>query len=167
MKYTEEVLREAVDQSNSIAGVLRHLGVPLSGGSHAHISRRIRRLEIDTSHFTGQAHLKGKSSSNRRTAATILIRRAPGSARAKPHHLRRAMLESGVVEECALCRLGPAWMGEPLRLHVDHVDGNPLDCRLVNLRFLCPNCHSQTPTWAGRNRSRSTARTKSSADEVG
>jgi 5-methylcytosine-specific restriction endonuclease McrA len=39
-----------------------------------------------------------------------------------------------------------------LILHVDHIDGNRYDCRPENLRFLCPNCHSQTATWAGANR---------------
>jgi hypothetical protein len=42
------------------------------------------------------------------------------------------------------------WRGRPLVLHVDHIDGRLWDCRPENLRFLCPNCHSQTPTYAGR-----------------
>ncbi|WP_307718227.1 HNH endonuclease signature motif containing protein [Rhodococcus pyridinivorans] len=43
------------------------------------------------------------------------------------------------------------WRGEPITFHVDHIDGNSHDSRPENVRFLCPNCHSQTPTWAGRN----------------
>ena len=52
-KYTEELLRDAVENSVSIAGVLRYLGVVQSGGMHAHISRSIKRFGIDTSHFMG------------------------------------------------------------------------------------------------------------------
>nr|WP_285185956.1 HNH endonuclease [Rhodococcus sp. MEB041] len=150
MKYSEARLRDAVARSVSVAGVLRHLGITPAGGSHAHISRRIRRLGIDTAHFTGQAHRRGQSAANRHSAADILVIRPRGAARAKPHHLRRALRESGVPESCAGCGLGGTWNGAPLRLHVDHIDGNNLDCRLVNLRFLCPNCHSQTSTWASR-----------------
>lgn len=61
--------------------------------------------------------------------------------------LRSAMRQSGVPYRCAACNLGPVWNRRELTLHVDHVDGNPLDCRLPNLRFLCPNCHSQTETF--------------------
>ncbi len=42
-----------------------------------------------------------------------------------------------------------------LTLHIDHIDGQFWDCRQENLRFLCPNCHGQTATYAGRNRRRS------------
>jgi len=61
-KYTREVLAEAVASSVSIAGVLRHLDLTMAGGSHAHISRRIKYYGLDTSHFTGQAHNKGVAS---------------------------------------------------------------------------------------------------------
>src|SRR5665647_2603251 len=53
-KYTESVLRAAVEQSLSVAGVLRDLGLVPAGGTHAHVSRLIKRYGIDTSHFTGQ-----------------------------------------------------------------------------------------------------------------
>jgi hypothetical protein len=56
LKYTAEVLAIAAAQSTSVAGVLRHLGVRQSGGSHAHISRQMKRFGIDTSHFKGSAH---------------------------------------------------------------------------------------------------------------
>jgi hypothetical protein len=59
LKYTAEVLAIAAAQSTSVAGVLRHLGVRQSGGSHAHISRQMKRFGIDTSHFKGSAHNRG------------------------------------------------------------------------------------------------------------
>jgi predicted RNA-binding Zn-ribbon protein involved in translation (DUF1610 family) len=152
-KYTREVLAEAVEASASIAAVLRYLGVPWSGGMHAHISRRIKHFGLDTGHFTGQAHRRGFISADRLPPERILVLRPAGAGRAKPTMLRRALVEVGIPYRCANCGIPGTWQGKPLILQVDHVDGNYLDCRPANVRFLCPNCHSQTASWAGRNRS--------------
>ena len=150
VKYTREMLSEAVAASISMAGVLRHLGVRQTGGAHAHLRRRITKLDLDTSHFLGSGHLRGTHSLKRRSADQILILRPSTAGREKPHVLRRALLEIGRPLRYAGCDNGDSWRGRPLVLHVDHVDGRLWDCRPDNLRFLCPNCHSQTPTYAGR-----------------
>lgn len=52
--------------------------------------------------------------------------------------------------ECEICNLQD-WLSQPITLEVDHIDGNNTNNNLGNLRLLCPNCHSQTDTWRGRN----------------
>lgn len=66
-------------------------------------------------------------------------------------HLKARLVRAGLLQNsCSLCGLHD-WKGRPLSLHLDHVNGVPNDNRLENLRMLCPNCHSQTPTYGGRN----------------
>jgi len=149
-KYTRELLTEAVANSISIADVLRYLQIPWSGGTHAHISRRLKHFGIDTSHFKRVAPNRGKPCAWRLTPKYVLVVRPPGSPRPKPHLLRRVLRESGVPYACKACGIEARWNGEPIVLHVDHVNGDWLDNRKENLRFLCPNRHSQTPTFAGR-----------------
>jgi hypothetical protein len=151
VKYTKEMLEEAVHQCTNFAEVMRHFGLKPNGGHHTHLSRRIKALGIDTSHFTGRPRIAG-GSPVRKQWTTILTERPVGSPRVKPHLLRRALIEAGRTHLCGGCGMAPVWMGEDLTFHVDHIDGNPNDSRLDNVRFLCPNCHSQTPTWAGRRR---------------
>lgn len=154
MKYTKELLEEAAARSFSIAGVLRELGIAWAGGTHAHISRRLKALEVDTSHFTGSAHSRGGHAPNRHPPEQILIARPPLSRRAETKRLRRALLEIGVAHACAECGIDAVWRGKPLILHVDHINGDHCDSRRENLRFLCPNCHTQTFNYAGRSSNR-------------
>jgi 5-methylcytosine-specific restriction endonuclease McrA len=53
--------------------------------------------------------------------------------------------------KCLFCKT-KEWLGKPLTLELDHVNGDNTDNRRENLRFLCPNCHSQTPTYRRKNR---------------
>jgi len=52
---------------------------------------------------------------------------------------------------CSKCGID-SWQGETIILDLDHINGNNRDNRLENLRYLCPNCHSQTDTYKGRNK---------------
>jgi 5-methylcytosine-specific restriction endonuclease McrA/transposase len=153
-KYTRDMLTAAVAASTSMAGVMRHLGLRLNGGSHAHLRRRITALGIDTSHFLGIAHARGTRSPRRKRPDEILIERPPEAKRQAPTVLRRALEELGRPYACAECGIGGTWNGRTLSLQVDHIDGQFWNCLAENLRFLCPNCHSQTSNYAGRNRPR-------------
>jgi predicted RNA-binding Zn-ribbon protein involved in translation (DUF1610 family) len=70
-----------------------------------------------------------------------------------PHkNLRGYVLRNKCIPYiCNECGLLPEWEGEPLSIHLHHVNGDNLDDRLGNLQFLCPNCHAQTPTFTGKN----------------
>jgi 5-methylcytosine-specific restriction endonuclease McrA len=65
--------------------------------------------------------------------------------------IKRRLKQRGVPQVCVLCGQGDVWNGLPLVLHLDHLNGVYNDNRIENLRLLCPNCHSQTATYAGRS----------------
>lgn len=52
-----------------------------------------------------------------------------------------------VCSECGITE----WMGKPIVMEMDHKNGNATEHTLENCCLLCPNCHSQTPTFKNRN----------------
>ena len=66
-------------------------------------------------------------------------------------HVKSRLLRAGVIQNrCDRCGIRD-WLGMPISIHIDHINGIRNDHRLENLRMLCPNCHSQTSTYGGRN----------------
>ncbi|MFC9469100.1 HNH endonuclease signature motif containing protein [Streptomyces coelicoflavus] len=155
-KWTREILEPVVAESASVYEVLRRLGLDPVGGHHTNITRRIRAYGIDTSHFTSVVRTEAqRHNQRRRTAEEILVADTSALARRVPGtRLKRAMRELDVEERCALCGIAAVWLGEPLPLEVDHIDGNWRDNRIENLRMLCPNCHSTTDSYRGRGKRR-------------
>ncbi|MFJ3187153.1 HNH endonuclease [Streptomyces halstedii] len=148
VRHTEERLRELVACSRSVAEVVRRLGINPVGGNQAHIGRRIAALRIDTSHF-----LRAPRGRPKGALGNPLTLGSPSNGRIPGDRLHRELLRTGIAESCGI---GTEWNGRPLRLEVDHANGEWWDNRPDNVRLLCPNCHAVTDTYRGRNRRRRT-----------
>jgi len=72
---------------------------------------------------------------------------------------RISLEQNGICNRCEISE----WMGEPITLELEHKDGNHYNNQRENLECLCPNCHSLTPTWRGRNKG---AKKEKISDEV-
>lgn len=149
-KFTDEQFQKIVESSNSISEIASSLGYKSKGGGVVKmIKDRIEKLSLDTSHFNPYSigSMKGKKYTS---DDEIFVE---NSTYVNNTSLKKKLLKMNVIEyKCAICGISE-WLGNSLSLQLDHINGNNKDNRLENLRLLCPNCHSQTSTFSGRNAS--------------
>lgn len=133
-------LKELLPHITSWRQLGSQLGLGGSGSYLAILKRSMHEAAIDVAEAT--KHFK-----RRRTVNEILSIR-PDEPKG---HLRDALIRLGRDYVCEECNQGPTWNGKKLVLQVDHKNGISHDHRAENLRFLCPNCHTQTDTYSWRN----------------
>ncbi|GHF97020.1 HNH endonuclease signature motif containing protein [Streptomyces zaomyceticus] len=153
----EDGLRAAVTAAASFADVMRALGLQVSDQNHRRVRRRVAELGLDTSHFKRRTWGTVRVAAPKAIAHTVFRVRPEGSSRESRDRLHRALTEVGVPYRCVECGNEGSWRGGLITLQIDHINGDWLDNRQENLRYLCPNCHSKTATWCrGGGRRQST-----------
>lgn len=133
--------RQFVAESKTFSEVVRKLGRKPTGSNISSISHRCKRHDVDTSHMTGQAHARGRTSSRKKFAVDWLVMGTSMDLRSEARVLRRCLLELNVAHVCNVCGINE-WLQHPLVLEIDHIDGQYWNNTKENLQFICPNCHS-------------------------
>lgn len=139
--HNKNALKQAIENSNSIKGILAYLGMSSSGDAYKNVRKWIEWHDLELPKWYRPAFVpktleeKLQKGTNV-TSSTLLL----------------ALVEAGLkTQRCEICNQENIWRGKPLTLHLDHIDGDHDNNLLENLRVLCPHCHQQTPTFGGRN----------------
>jgi 5-methylcytosine-specific restriction endonuclease McrA len=143
---TDQEIAKAVAEAFSFAEVQRILGYSNNPYSQTNLANRIRKLGLDTSHFA-QRVVRGVGSKPASDITSVLVRNVSSTKRRVPRgQLIAALYAIGREYVCSECSLSRTWNGKPIQLDIDHIDGDSGNNEPSNLRFLCPNCHSQCST---------------------
>ena len=122
-----------------------------AGGNYLQIQKYLREYKIDYTHFTGKTWNKGIAGYFRPLIPLkdILVKDSDYQS----FKLKKRLFREGLKKpECEMCGWAKQTMDGYLPLELDHINGDHRDSRLLNLRVLCPNCHSLQPTHRGRKR---------------
>lgn len=150
-ELTDEQFVNLIKNCTNISEVLFKLNYSIAGNSWAFslVRRRMEELGLNTCDF------KGKNAISKNCECEInLDKLLSTNSKHTRTALRRYILKNNLIPyRCKICGC-KEWNGKTLSLELDHINGINNDNRLENLRFLCPNCHSQTTTYGSRNQQR-------------
>jgi len=139
------ILVEAINKSESVSQILIALGFLPHVNYYKELRERCQELGLELPTYQRQPGHTAKS------LEEVLI---VGSTYNRINLKRRLLKEGLLRNECYECKQPPVWNNKPLVLQLDHINGINNDNRLENLRFLCPNCHTQTETFCGKRNDR-------------
>lgn len=156
IKYTKEVLESLVKECSSIRQLLNKLNLKEAGGNYKNIKARLNQFNIDYSHFTGSLWNKGKTWTKKTTNVEDKLIENCNYSSGLPystHKLKLLLLKTGKKEYKCECCKNTKWLDKPINLELHHINGINNDNRIDNLLLLCPNCHSYTDNYRGKNMS--------------
>lgn len=140
----KEGLQQLADESTSFADMFDKLGLAKSGnGSYKILKRVLVKFNIDLSKLKAnkKQYLANLNAGKRIDEKQIFCLNSKVST-----HALRDRAKEKLEYRCAECQI-TSWNNKDLSLQLDHINGIRNDNRVENLRWLCPNCHSQTETW--------------------
>jgi len=150
-KWTDDQLRTAVSESYSYRKVITDLNLVPAGGNYDQVKRRIKVLGLNTEHFRGMGWNIGLKYELNSTPPLeeLLIK----GSMVQSYKLKNKLFAKGIKSpRCELCGWATKSTDGRIPVELDHINGDKNDNRLVNLRILCPNCHSLQPTHRGKNK---------------
>lgn len=140
-QLSEEKFAQLVKESRSFQELAQHIGyVKTGGGTITTLKAAVKERGLDTSHFLGQGWNK-----NNYDWSTF----TKNSVRSRGKETLNAII-SIRGHKCERCGL-TEWLNESINLEIHHKDGDRYNNELDNLELLCPNCHSYTDTYRGKN----------------
>ena len=148
-------LKEKVGTYDSFGRILKDYGLENKGGNSATLKRRLLQENLDFRHIPmGIDSNGGRNFGDRRRMTlqecmdNVFVKKSLFDRRTIKRYIFNFNLLPHV---CGDCKLENIWNGKPLVLQLDHINGVSDDNCISNLCWRCPNCHSQTETFAGRN----------------
>ena len=149
-KLSKQELQNIINESTGYVNALRNIGY--SGNSSLYkLKDKINEYDISLEKMkrNRKEAIKQGQNSDKYSLDKILVK---DSDYTNISRLKKRLLKNELLNyKCDICGNEGMWNGAELKLQLDHINGDPSDHRLKNLRFLCPNCHSQTDTFAGKN----------------
>lgn len=135
-----------IQLSKSRSEIFDKLKMRKSGASFKILNRRIAKEGTSTDHFLNGGYFSGQK---KKMDESIFVK----GDRNITSTVRLRLLRNKKIEyKCSICGVADFWRNKPIALELDHIDGDRYNNQLDNLRFLCPNCHSQTDTFCRKKR---------------
>lgn len=154
VEYTKEILATLIKDCRNVSELCRKLNIEPKGNGYYRVRRLIKEFDLDVKHFSQapwNKDIRYRTKCNRIRPMEEVLKKG---SNIQTNQLKKRLFNNGYKEYKCECCGNTEWLGKPIKLELHHINGVHNDNRLENLQILCPNCHSFTNTFRGKNQTR-------------